>query len=378
MRETERTLRRLDPLGSLASRPLTLIGAVAAPLVALLSTLATSPSAGVPVAAVLALAFIALAGLVLAITTSPHRTPAGRGTAATVIALALAASVTSSAAFWMVKGIGQDWGPIATALLVLALSTYRPAREILTLGGVCSLVFVLIAVLQGGDARSVTIDAIAAVTPVLALSLGGAAFAATVVRSVEQWQRQEATETGVAVELMRRSNPVDERRDRVGILNHEVAPLFSEILSAGTIDRGHQARASAVAQALRSVMVLEADRSWLDQLAESLPAADEFSDASVIDDDRRADDMTMEQRAAMRAILVTLADPDLTDPGSLQVLIRTRGAHCDVTVTAESGTAAGTMSHLLDPYISVLAALFDDVAFDIASQITLRFSYDRL
>ena len=379
MTAEERTLRRLDPLGTLASRPLTLIGAVSAPVIALISTLAGAPEAGVPIAAVLALVLISCAGIVLAVRTSTHRAPAGRGVAFTVLGLALAASLASAAAYWPVRGVGSDWPPIATALLVLSLATYRPAKEILFLGILCSLAFGGIAMSHGGgDPLFVTVNAVAAVTPILALTLGGAAFASTVVRNLERWQREEATATGKEVELMRRSNATDERLDRVGILNRDVAPLFAEILSSGSIDREHQARAAAVARTLRSVMVLEADRSWLDELIESLPADDEWSDSSVIDDERLAESMSIEMRSAVRAAIVALARPGVLEPGSLEVVLQSAGPRRVMTIRAEALESGTPLTHLLDPYIAVLATLFDDVTLDIvAAHATLRFSYDR-
>jgi len=314
------------------------------------------------------------------VSTSSHRPPATRGTALAVLGLAVAASIASSAAYWAGTGIGEDWSPVAVALLVLSLATYRPAREIMVLGSACALIFAVVAVAQGGlSPLAVTVNAVGAAAPVLALTLGGAAFASTVVRNLETWQREEVTATVAEVELMRRSEQGEDRLDRVGILGHDVAPLFAEILKTGTIDRTHQARAAAVAQALRSVMVIEADRSWLDELVADLPTSDEFSDASVIDDDRLAESMTMQQRSSMRALIVALVQPGVIEPGSLQVLVQSSGRRCAVTLSAEPTESAGALPHLLEPFIAVLSTVFDDVEFDIVAPVaTLRFTYDRL
>ena len=96
----EATLQSLDPLGALAGRPLTVAGAAAALLVAVLLALSAWRDVTSPALAVAALIVLAAAGLGLVISSAAERAPLSQSTASAVVAAGLLAHILAVAALW--------------------------------------------------------------------------------------------------------------------------------------------------------------------------------------------------------------------------------------------------------------------------------------
>lgn len=376
----EGTLQSLDPLGALAGRPLTVLGAISGAVVAVALTVANGSEIANPALAFLAVLLAVVACATLYAVTRPENAPVGRGPACLIVTSAFAANVLDAAGTWGRNTLARDdWGPILLGVLLLALCPYRPTAEIRALalasaGGVAAITLL--------ESRYFVIEVPAlvfvaiAVAPILALGFAGASFADTVLARLDQWRRRAEKASQAHVEDQEEGIVRSVQQSRVSILNQEVVPLFAGLLERREVTPQQVERASEVAAAVRAVMLVETQRTWLDELVAPARTGTETTvwRSPVRDAGRLADAMSFDQRAAMRALLSALAAQSIArdlwidlsrDRASNTVILR------GTTDLPEPGTHAA-----LSPYLAVLRAVFDDVIVDVAGpELTLRFSY---
>jgi hypothetical protein len=376
----EETLQSLDPLGALAGRPLTVLAAVAAVALSIVLTVAHGPEIASPGVAALAIATCAAAGIALILVTRPERAPVRRRSGVVVVAIAFGANVLSALSSWGENRlVRDDWGPIVLGLLLLALCPYRPPAEIRAMALISAAGVAIITALE---ARFFVVElpplifVAIAVVPVLALALAGAAFGAAVLQRIEQWRERAEKASRAHAEVQAEGIVRSVQQDRVSILNQDVVPLFTSLLDGGTMTAEHVRRAGEVAAAIRAVMVVETERTWLDELVAPARTGTEAVvwRSPVRDDGHLADGMNFDQRAAVRALISALADRsiahdvwiDLRSDAGASVL----ALHCATDLSEASLHAA------LAPYLAVLRVVFDDLVVDATPpSLTLRFSY---
>jgi hypothetical protein len=171
------------------------------------------------------------------------------------------------------------------------------------------------------------------------------------------------------------------RRDRITTLNREVIPFFSRILETGTITDADRDRASQIAQSIRSIMVAEVDRSWLEVLIETTggegPGRSGAAAAVIQDPERLASHMLVGQRTAMRALLSALREQQGFTRDDLDISITADGELCRVEVIARVAVD-GVPRAAFAPYLALLRSAFDDVTMDIdPPSLWIRFSYEQ-
>ncbi|MEO6943714.1 MAG: hypothetical protein ABI053_03280 [Lacisediminihabitans sp.] len=337
-----------------------------------------------PVLAVLALATLAAACGVLIVQSSPYRAPLTRGTHLLIQILALGAVTTSVAADWGTnRYIHDDWPAISLGLIFLALSPFRPTREMVGVGGLVAIYVGFLTLLQVPTLTTrapAVAFVIGAVTPMLALCFGSTMFSASFVLSLERWHRRAEYATKNITQQLRAGVARSVQQDRVTILNRDVLPFFTDILARGHMSDVDCALAATIADSIRTVMVAEADRSWLEHVIENAVngVGGEHS-ADVVDDpERLALMISTDQRTALRALIVALFDSEGFDRKSLRILFRRKGSMCQGVLTATVGQSEHAMKAALAPYFAVMRVTFTDLHVGFShSHMKLRMSYEQ-
>jgi len=381
----ERSMRRIDPLATLASFPLTVAAAAAAPIIAVLLTmqhLDEIDSAAIMVAALLVL-ILACATLVSRVmAANAVRQQFSAGTHLTIVGLAVLAATLASIAQWRSNEmLRDDWGPIAVGILLLGIAPYRSIRSLIVSGGIAAVLIGLLTAIQAQPMVSpvpTMAYVVLAMTPVLALSAGGVAYAIAAVQSRERWQLVTAEVARAHASNLRDPIARSVQQERVTLLDREVVPFFTSVLQRQTITADDTERAQRIAGTVRGIMVAEANRSWLgatvDEIAtrRGIPPLDVVSDPS-----RSTDRMTFGQRAAARALLDALISHPGFDPNAFTAATVTTPTHFSMRITATVASRPRRLNKVVAPYLAVIRAVFCDLEVTVASpNLTLRFSYE--
>jgi hypothetical protein len=376
----EETLQSLDPLGALAGRPLTLLGAAAATVLAVVLTAVHSHEvANMPVA-VLAVVGCVAACAALLHASSPSRAPMRRAGAVVVVAVALVANVFAALSSWGQNAlVRDDWGPVVLGLLLLSLCPYRPPAEVrlLTLGAGAGVAIITVIESRFFTTQLPPIVFVAiALVPVFALGFGGAAFSATVLSRLERWRQRAEKASRLHVEQQEEGIVRSVQQGRVSILNRDVVPLFADLVAGGEVTLDHARRATEVSSAIRALMVAETERSWLDDtlVPSGGPLGGAIWASPVNDPDHVADSMDFDQRSAVRALITALVDR--ASVRDLAIALRREGHLARVLLTCSSELDPAALSTPLAPYVAVLRAVFDDlVVVRVPPHLTMRFTY---
>ncbi|WP_349903364.1 hypothetical protein [Parafrigoribacterium humi] len=380
----ERTRQQLDPAGVTGMRPVTIAAAVAAFVYALAMTLREPDHLRYPVLAALALVLLAVACCILVVQSAPLRAPLTATTHFFIHLFALGSATLSVAASWGAnRYVADDWAPVSLGILLLALSLYRPSRE---LAGAGSLAAIYLGFLVLLEVPTLSIPAppvalvIAAVTPMLAICFGSAVFGASFVSALERWQSRAELATRRMTTQLRAGIVRSVQQDRVTILNKDVLPFFTEVLSRGEVTIADRERAAMIADSIRGLMVAEADRSWLEQVVEHTGYGRERGHVAgfVHDPHRLAPMITTRQRTAMRALLVALFDEPGFDHQSLRFDFARRGGKCVGVLTAAVDSPDYAVRTALAPYFAVMRVVFSDLHIELSqSRLELRMSYEQ-
>lgn len=373
-----RAFQQLDPLGALTSQPITLAAAAGLPLFAATMTWFNRFDVDSWPLAVAALLAIAACGATLARFSNPLRAPFTLLKHSIVTGLAVVAYLLSAASMWDTnRYIRDDWGTIAIGVVLLSLSQYRPPKEIASTGLVLALFVGVVALAQAHSfvtGVAPIVYAVVAMAPVLALSLASAGFGRVLVESLDNWRHR--AERAASLFTTENSDWVARsvQQDRVTILNQDVVPFFAEVLQRGEITAADRERALAISDAVRAIMVAEADRSWLDIIARQAAGAD----AEVVDPDRLAPAMSTDQRTALRATIVALCGHPAFDPQGFRAEIQRNGAVCRAVLDLRMSAGDSGIRAEIAPYLAVMRIMFSDVKVELASTtLTLRFSYEQ-
>lgn len=377
MTTIERAFQQLDPLGALAGRPVSLFAAVGIPVFALVMTIDHHVDVADWSLAVLSLMAIAASGAALAIASSPLRAPFTVRAHILVSGLACLSWALSVASTWGAnRFVRDDWAPIAVGLVLLSLSQYRPPKEIASTGVVLALIMGVVALPQADTlvtpASPIAI-AIVTMTPVLALSLASAAFGQLLVDALVRWQRRARLAVNAVGDVNTGWIARSVQQDRVTILNKDIVPFLSEVLQKEEVTDEDRARAREIAGTIRSIMVAEADRTWLDLTANQIVG----DESAVVDPHRLATLMSTDQRTALRALLVALTRHAGFSREGFGVGIRTDGTTCQAVVAATVAGGEGAVRTDIAPFLAVLRIVFRDVRVEFSgASLALRFSYE--
>jgi hypothetical protein len=377
----ERTRQQLDPAGTTGVRVFTIAAAAGAWLYALSSTLLSPREIDNVPFAIISVLFLTAAVLLVAFATSPLRAPLTRRDlmliqgSALVAYFACAASTIRQDAF-----VRDDWGPIVLGILLLALGPYRPAREIAATGIVGAIFVAFVTLVQvpwfATDAPPLAF-VLVAITPLLAMCFGAVVYSIVVLSAIERWQRRARDANRGHLDEVRGSIVRSVQQDRVTILGRDVLPFFSDMLAREGVSDADRERAREISQSIRDVMVLEANRSWLENLVVQAGLQVDGTEPVVDDRDHLASGMSIDQRTSIRALLVAVRQTPEFDAGTLRIRFVRDGdlgrAVLSARFTGQDAVPRSTFS----PYFALMRTVFDgfDVEFHHPS-LRVRFWYD--
>lgn len=382
MTTRELTQQQLDPAAGFELRRAILL--VLAILPALLMTLAAVRfmNSSSPLTALVAIGLVAVACAIVAVAISPARAPVPRFVHVTVLVLGVGALVTDVSAGWSSDPNGRNnLIPIAVGVLTLALSPYRPPRELAVGGVVISGVVGAIALAHAQVSPSSVLpwlDVVTWIAPLFALSLGATVFGYGMVRELERWRDHVASKAIATAPIVRQEIRRDVQRNRVSILNRDVVPLFARVLERGDVTDADKAEAAEIADAIRGVMVAEVDRNWLDSgVARFLPGG-VGDDNPVIDPDRLSPLMSVDERAALRALILAMFSAPTFHPDGFSIEFTGEPRQVRGTLSAHLDHRDRATRSIVDPYLAVMRVMFPGLTLKISpSAIRLEFSYGR-
>jgi hypothetical protein len=377
--------QQLDPVGSYGSRPITLVISLGIVALAAGATALSWSVVSNALAAFLAIVATSVSALGIAFWSSPLRAPFRRSGFLIVTISAGCSLVLCALSTWNSStDLIEEWAPITVGLILVQLSSYRPARELIAatvVGGVLAGFVAALHPISGGFALPLLVRVLDAALPLVALGAGATAYSAVMVRSLGQWYARAGINERAASSDMKDRIVRSVHDDRVSILNHTVVPFLAELLESDTVTDQDRSRARSIAGTIRSAMVADVDRSWLDSIMDHL--AEEHSDSSVPgsevvqDPHRAASGMTTEQRIVVRAVIVALFDHPGFDSDGFAILITREGSAAVVTLNAKLDDDESVTRSGLAPYFAVLRIAFRDLQLTFQQPaLTLKFSYD--
>ncbi|MBE7163106.1 MAG: hypothetical protein INR72_17850 [Williamsia herbipolensis] len=382
-----RTAQQYDPLGALGSRPLAVVLAFVGVVWAAACSAFSRDVAGSPTLSALTVLLVAGSAGVVAMASSPFRAPFPRSAfVAHVTLLALAVGTSTAAQWGPDRNALNDFMAVITATGLLVAAPYRPWPDLLV-GGVVLAAADCIAFGVAGAAfpTSVPLGVVAflAAAPTLVLTAAAVVFSWTFAGLAERVQIRAGS---YSVERAERDGIAESvQQDRSTILARDVAPFFAELRTRESITDVDRARARAIADGIRGVMVAAADRSWLEQAL----AADGAESASFVDPDGLVGTMDADQRTVVRTFLRAALHAATVDPAGLRLAVEptssrstvaSRDASRRVCMSVDIAVADSDVGihRTFDPYLAVLRVTFPDLEVVIRpSSLALRFSYDQ-
>jgi hypothetical protein len=379
MDSRERTRQQLDPAGTTGLRPYTSALVIGAFAYALLSTvLSAGEIVDVPLA-VAAMVALGAAVVLVVVGTSPYRGPFGQGTHFIIEALVVGSIALSAASVWgSDQFVRDDWGPIAAGLFLLSIGPYRPAREVVFCGVMIALFVGLLVLLEAPSFVTPgppVAFVLTAITPILILCFGGAAYSLGAVEAIERWHRRAGEAADGAMSELRGTIARSVQQDRVTILGRDVLPFLTEVLANDRVTDADRGRAREIAVAIRNVMVAEANRSWLENFIDQAGL-----EAVVVVDDPAAlaSAMTVEQRTALRTMLVALVGSPGEEPDRLSIRLARDGDLVRTIVAAGFSAGEVIARTAFAPYFALVRSAFESFEADFGqTSLRLRFWYEQ-
>jgi hypothetical protein len=385
MDRTSKSYQQLDPVGGYITRPITLLYCLAIAVYACVQSYIGWGAVAMPALEWAALVAILLAMAGVAFWSSSLRAPFPLGGFIVIMVLSMGGMILDAAATWRGPSIPPgEWGPTVVGFTIMQLAPYRPARDVVIstiFGAVEAALIALFHPASSLPGQSWIVNIVTSTLPLVAFGFGGAAYAMSLGKALGRMRSASELASRAASAELRDRVVAAVMHDRVSILNHTVVPFFTDVLLGNRVTPGVRERAGEISSSIRSIMVAEADRSWLDTVVDqigggaqdgSLPGSE-----VVQDDDRLAVAMNTEQRIVMRALLVALFEHPGFDPDGFGIMLQQQGARCQVALTAKLDHDESIPRSGLAAYLAVLRIVFGDLQVTFqSSTLALRFSYD--
>lgn len=373
------TVQQLDPAGTLGAHLLTVVLAMVAFVWALGFSVIEVARGAEPVAAALA---VLLLGLACALVVAASRPSAGGFSALSHLAihvLALGGFAFSTWSSWAVDDFDHDqWVPLGLGVIMVALAPYRPVREVVFAGTASAVILGAVTYVHADLRESATPPsalAVAAIVGVLALGYGAAMYASRTVAALLRWHRRADIVAEALADESRAGIARSVQRDSVTVLGRDVVSFFGDVLRRNTLTQADAQRARGIALAMRSVMVADADRTWLDVVVQQ-PGRPGWAAIDVDDPELLATRMNAYQRTALRAHVVALGD-DLRVTGRASISIASDGNRCVGSLSVSAQASDHTMRSRYAPIHAVMRVAFDSLSVQFHQpHLIVSFSYE--
>lgn len=353
-RPKQPTAADLDPVSRVTARMFVI--AVGVVSVALSIALSTTPSAREQIS----LPLVALAAqLVLVITyvlfiraANPFGPVISSGRFQLFLGGVMLASVLNALSqYGSNELIRDDWGNVALGLALILGAPYRRSTEIVwfTLQAV-AVTFVLALVQSMSSSTTITLSilALTAATPAIAIGLGSAAYARSLISSLEQSRVEAEAERAQHESSVLARLAETDAMGELGSLRRDVVPFLARLEQTGMVQPGDAVRATELASVLRRAIV---DRLGQGALADAVDRYD--------DDDRVAAFLDERQTAALRALIRAVGEQ--FGASALPALSFER-RQTDACGTIEFTVASGAPPQgALSPFLRMVRLVFDQV-----------------
>ncbi len=318
---------------------------------------------GLPWLQPLAVVLCAGACVFVYVMTRPLRPQLGWGAGVVTVLLGGAGLLTSSIGYAGAHiSIELWWAPFGFALAISSLAPYLPARRVLVLGGVSTVIFSVLAfyfidpdVTVWGPLSSMVIIA----APIICGLVAAVTFAWVLVSRMLPIIEQRSQ----TVLARQAPDPEAEQVERLRLarLSARAVPFLNGIVADGQVTAADRALAGQLARRLRDDLVTQSNLTWLDSVAQD-------SRLVVIDPEHRAGRMRPSQRTALRALLRAVLDTPGADTTSLLIELRGRpdGATA-VAISVDVDLPEGRRIMHLAPYLLTLRTAVDDMTWDATS-----------
>jgi len=356
------TPQRLDPLGGLTARLFAFGAVFVALVVAVTLSLSTIDQLSNPYLEIAALVAIAAAGGWYVRAASPFRAPFPRSSYLIVNVLGLAAIALDSAAQWGTNEIVRDdWGPIAFAVLTLTFGSWRPGWEI-AVGTAVAAVFVGTLAFVQADTFAADVPAlvfaILPATPILATGAAASAFSRSLVGSLVAWR------AGVVGPATSAPSDGGAPASHLVHLENHVYPFLERVAENAEVSADDGDRARVLARELRTLLVLDGERSWLSRIVRTTD-----------DPQRIAEHLSEAQRGVVRSLVTHVRNNAAFEHERMRLTLR--GDEWEASCTIEVPCVAAHNPRVqLAPYVAVARSVFGTVSWRIARDamtITLVF-----
>ncbi len=340
-----------DPLGWITTSNLPLGVAVASAGYTVLD-LGTAAGGGGVLGQLPAVALMAVAFAGLHVVTRPPRTRLRERAAWLLVLAAVAALILSAVAYVDVPfRIELWWATVATALLLVGLAPYSTVPQLARYGAVILVATVAVALglVYPDDPRWPPLTTVMLSASPIAVGIAASAvFSGALANRVSRWSERPIVRyptptslTGPAVEEDSLIATVDASAQR---RTAAARAFLREIVDRSEITADDRRRARELGEALRAELVAVADQTWLQRVADGHPI-------EVDDPDRLADDLSLPQRVALRALLdALLAHPDSGFVSARIELVAAEGRAVAVGVQLLSTLPEGRRVTFLAPY----------------------------
>jgi hypothetical protein len=319
-----------------------------------------------PIVDLVAMIVLLIAGFVVQARTRPFRPPFSARRAILPLAITVAALALDTWAnlestvpvqFW--------WAPVGVAVVIGTLAPYSSARNILGYGAVLTVLTGVASIIGFAGPSTVwppLTTALIGASSVIAGTAASAVFSFAMVSRTQLLFAGAGTVTPPdAIVTETAANTVE--RTTVARLGTRVAPFLARIAEGGEVTDADRALAGQLARRLRSDLVEQANRSWLDAIVVN-------GRIFIVDPERRADRMNAAQRSALRGLLVAALKNPSTDAGSLFIELRGQeDGSTAVALSLDVDLPEGRRVMLLAPYYLALQMTVNDVSWDPAREL---------
>lgn len=351
------TQQEADPIGGIAAAPIVGLGALIAFGVAVVLTIAHRHEVGSPIAAAAAIALVAAAGIVAAVSASPARAPFTTERLWLVVTLAVGAAIAEYiSTLGADRLLYDDFGPVVIGVLILAVAPYCTWLSLLAAGLLASIVLSILVVGAASatdpDAPVLSLVALNCAA-VLGMSAAAAGYSYAIIDETLAWQR-EANRAALQRDAELRAGIARSvQQSRISVLGREVLPFLAGVMTADRITVAEADRARELAEALRRALKAGIESTWLDDLAGNLRLTRGIE--VVVDDPMgEADELGDDQRSALTALLSWLGEGARSR--SISVALAVDGEARRIAIASEHGASPPSRREL-DRFAAVARAV---------------------